>query len=93
MDTAAGGRQALETLSREPDRYDLVILDLGLPDMDGDRVLAELQKAEQNLRVVISSGHPMETVQARFHGLPVAGYLQKPYDAKKLLGQVADLIG
>jgi two-component system cell cycle sensor histidine kinase/response regulator CckA len=77
------GQTALDHLKTHPD-IDLVILDLGLPDMPGDAVLATLRHRRPDVRVIVSSGaHPGAT------GDPVAGiepdaYLDKPYSLAQL---------
>ena len=53
--TAANGREGLKLLSRQ--LPDLVLLDLGLPDMDGKEVIAEIRAISQLPIIILSARH------------------------------------
>ena len=55
---AANGYDALSVLEQDP--TDLVVLDLGLPRLDGLSVLEEIQATTQNLPVVIVTGSDLD---------------------------------
>ena len=50
VDVVDNGEDALERLTAEPDRYDLVILDVMLPGIDGFGVVAELRRHDRSCR-------------------------------------------
>ena len=76
----ANGRQALEKLQHEP--YDLVLLDVEMPEMDGYEVLEHL-KADARLRdipvIMISAVEEIESV-VRCIELGAQDYLPKPFN-------------
>lgn len=76
----ANGRQALEKLQHEP--YDLVLLDVEMPEMDGYEVLEHL-KADPRLRdipvIMISAVEEIESV-VRCIELGAQDYLPKPFN-------------
>ena len=81
---AGTAQQALQIVSTETASLRAVILDLTMPDMDGDVLLGKLRKRIPGLRAVLSSGyHEAETI-SRFKNLTVSGYLQKPYGHEQL---------
>jgi len=92
------GADALDFLKRRgrfarAPRPDLILLDLGLPKMDGREVLAEI-KADDDLRtipVVIMTGSEAEEDRQLGEALQVAAYVTKPVDFDKFLQLVADL--
>src|SRR6516164_3757332 len=86
---AANGREALARLAERP--FDLVLLDITMPDMDGYQVLQTL-KADTTLRsipvVMISAIDDIDSV-ARCIGLGAEDYLGKPFNTVLLRARVA----
>lgn len=90
IDHASNGTQGLEkALSTD---YDLVILDLVLPDYDGIDVLQKLRGAGRATRVLILTQRA--EVQHRVQGLESGadGYLPKPFDLGELIANVKALL-
>ncbi len=85
---AEGGAQALELLRSQA--FDLVLLDLMMPDVDGFEVLRQMQ-ADEKLRgipvIVVSGSGGAESV-ARSIEMGAAGHLSKPVDPKLLAARV-----
>jgi DNA-binding response OmpR family regulator len=81
---ALDGDSALEKgLSGE---FDLVILDLGLPDMDGLDVLAEIRKWDTTVTVVVLTARDDAAVAALNAGAD--DYLTKPFSFDELLARI-----
>lgn len=89
--TAAGdGREAMETLDEEP-HFDLVLLDIMMPGMDGCETLGALRAREEyrDLKVVILTARTQEDIQdqddaAQCLASGADGYLRKPLDPAAL---------
>jgi PAS domain S-box-containing protein len=77
------GRDVLSAMNEQ--RPDAVILDIGLPDIDGTKVFTSIMRVYPDMPVVFSSGHAdeskLEAHLARSH----VGFLLKPYDIETLL--------
>jgi two-component system copper resistance phosphate regulon response regulator CusR len=86
VDCADDGPEGLRTALAQP--YDLVILDLLLPRLDGLTVLASLQRRRPNLRVVILSARSDLPTKLRGFGLGASDYLAKPFAFDELLARV-----
>lgn len=92
------GEQALTFLNQtgiyaQAPRPDLVLLDLGLPKVDGMQVLTEL-KASEKLRtipVVIMTSNTDPQERERAEELSVASYLEKPIDFNSFVDLVLRL--
>jgi DNA-binding response OmpR family regulator len=86
VECVATGAAALER-GRDPE-LDLLILDLGLPDMDGLEVLRELRKEGRWLPVIIVTARG--EVEDRVEGLNIGAddYLTKPFAFDELLARV-----
>lgn len=76
------GTSALAQL--QADRYDGVVLDLRLPDMDGMQVLLQARRRFPDLRVVILSGHATQAEFKACRELGAADCLQKPAKISEL---------
>ncbi len=85
---AAGGAEALELL--DPGDWDLVLLDLTMPGMDGFEVLARIRERRpmEDLPVILVTG--MDDGEARLRGLSARAneFLAKPVDQAELLARV-----
>jgi len=85
VETAANGQQALDAIGRV--HPDLILLDLGLPDMDGLEVLQTIRKWANTPVVVLSArGSERDKVLALNSGAD--DYLTKPFGINELLARV-----
>lgn len=82
--TAAHGLEALDIFRAQPDRISLVLLDLNMPQLDGEGTLRELRKIRPEVRVVLSSGYDARDLASRFSGEGLVGFIQKPYAPENL---------
>ncbi|MGO2007968.1 response regulator [Vreelandella alkaliphila] len=91
-DTGKTGIQAL-SMSEQSVRtgVDLVLLDLGLPDMDGQQVLDEIRRQSEIPVIVVSArGHEAEKVRALDNG--ANDYMTKPFGIQELLARIRALL-
>ncbi len=88
---AENGISALELFRQHSHEIKCVILDLTMPEMDGEETLQQLISICPKAKIVISSGHDMANMASRLKGVKVSGFLKKPYrltQIKELLGRV-----
>ncbi|MEU9874894.1 response regulator transcription factor [Streptomyces phaeochromogenes] len=87
---AATGRQALEALSRHSP--DLVLLDVGLPGIDGFEVCRTMRTRGHTMPVMFLTGH--DTVDERVRGLDLGGddFVAKPFELRELAARVRALL-
>jgi response regulator RpfG family c-di-GMP phosphodiesterase/serine/threonine protein kinase len=87
-DEAADAREALEAVAGA--RYDLVVLDLNLPDMDGYEVCRRLRERSDppNLKIVIVSGRGDHSQLAESLPLGADDYIPKPFGPRQLQARV-----
>jgi CheY-like chemotaxis protein len=62
---APSGADALQKLAEQPGRFDLVLLDLNMPKMDGCETLRRLRQADPAVPVIVLSGDCGDEVTAR----------------------------
>jgi DNA-binding NtrC family response regulator len=65
-----------------------VILDLAMPDLDGERVLRETSRMYPDLPVVVATGHSPEVATYEERLGAASGFVRKPYDPEALIEQV-----
>jgi len=82
----ATGEQALAAVCAEPP--DIIVLDLGLPDMDGLEVLARVRRRRDHIPVMLltARGSPDDKVAGLDSGAD--DYLAKPFDMKELAARL-----
>jgi len=91
--TASRGEEAIERASEG--RFDLIVLDVMMPGMDGWEVASRLKEEEvtASIPVVFLSARTQEQDKERGMRLGVAAYVTKPFDPEELLGLAQRLIG
>lgn len=90
VDTCSNGEDAYKLAYIE--NYDLIILDLNLPKMDGLKVLEKLRKDNKELKVLILSAR--SSVNDKVKGLDIGAndYLTKPFDFAELEARIRNLL-
>ena len=86
---AYSGTEALEWTGKDGDEpIDLIVLDLGLPDIDGLDVLRELQARGSDVPVLVLTARTEESDRAAALRLGAVEYLTKPLPFPDFLGRV-----
>ncbi len=90
VDAADTGEEAVE-LGRHYD-YDIVILDLMLPDMEGYEVVRRLRAARIETPVLILSGQSKPQAKVKGFGMGADDYITKPFDGAELVARIHAII-
>ena len=91
--TANGGQEALARFRDERGRIDAVLLDMVMPDMNGEQVLGELKKWNPSVKVILSSGYSLNGLGGKDRNLAVDGFIQKPYQIEQLAAEIGRVLG
>ena len=83
---------ALSTFAASPEKYDLVIADLGMPDMSGDELLRRMLEIRPATPVLVCSGTPYYLANLPTPPGARVGFLQKPFLPKMLTEAINDLL-
>ncbi len=86
VETAATGNDGLALAGDRP--FDLVLLDLALPDKNGLKVLAELHERDSQLPVIVITAYGTVDNAVRATQAGAANFIQKPWDNDKLLADI-----
>ncbi|HYL74278.1 MAG TPA: response regulator [Bryobacteraceae bacterium] len=87
--TQSKSEDALRSFQAAPDAYDLVIADLGMPDMPGDTMLRRMLAIRQDVPILICSGSPFFVSSLPRVLEKQVAFLQKPF-APKMLSEAID---
>lgn len=82
---APSGKVALELLGNKPD---LIILDLGLPDMDGLDLLRKMRQQNEGVPIVVLSSRGDEAGKVQALDLGADDYVTKPFGMDELLARI-----
>ena len=82
---AANGKSALDMLAKKPD---LVILDLGLADIDGLSLLESIRRRRESLPIIVLSSRGDEAGKVAALDLGADDYLTKPFGMDELLARM-----
>lgn len=86
------GPVALALLEQHPDQFDLVILDLMLPDMSGYTVLERIRAANVQVPVLILTARTLSEDKIRGFDAGADQYMTKPFELPELLSRVRNLL-
>ena len=87
------GKEALDLFRTQPDRFDLVITDLTMPFMTGDKLAQELMKTRPDIPVILCSGYKEKFSKQKAKEIGIRTFLMKPIvlkDMAEIVRQVLD---
>jgi len=90
VDHAGSGELALRACAEE--HYDLIVLDISLPGMDGFEVLRQLRRSQRAGSILILTAHDAEADRVRGLDLGADDYVAKPFSLPELEARVRALI-
>ena len=91
IEEAATGAAALAAIDRSAE-LDAALVDLGLPDMRGEDLIAEMKLRRPSLGVIVTSGYGAETLSANLQPVPAVIVIGKPFSEAELRNALAKLV-
>jgi putative nucleotidyltransferase with HDIG domain len=83
VETASSGQEALQLIARKP--FDLVTLDLNMPDMHGIEVLRRIKEEQENVEVVIVTGYGTLSTAQQAIRYGAFDYITKPFEVAEII--------
>ncbi|HEY7764798.1 MAG TPA: response regulator transcription factor [Aestuariivirgaceae bacterium] len=83
---AQDGKSALEELRRQ--HIDLLVLDLGLPDMDGFEIINQLRHSGSTVPILVLSSRTDEAGKVKAFDLGADDYVTKPFGVEEFLARI-----
>ena len=90
--TARSGGEALSIYQENKDSIDLVLLDMVMPDMGGGATYDRLKELNNDVKVLLSSGYSLNSQATEIMNKGCAGFIQKPFDLKKLSQKLKEIM-
>jgi two-component system cell cycle response regulator CtrA len=91
-DTASIGEEGIEVGRIYVDEYDIILLDLMLPDIDGYEVLLRLRSAKVKTPILILSGLSSVDQKIKSLGFGADDYLTKPFNKGELIARIHAIV-
>ena len=85
VDVAGSVTDALNKLRLIPGSVDAVIVDVAVPDRNGDALIREMRSLYPSLPLLLASGRGQEDLQLLFKDVPLTSVVRKPYTAEGLM--------
>lgn len=86
--TADSGERALETIGADPNSFDVALLDIMLPGMDGFAVCEALRRKNPRMGIIFLSARSQEPDKIRGLMIGADDYITKPFGTGELLARV-----
>jgi CheY-like chemotaxis protein len=86
--TAQSGFECLDQYRKSPGKFDLVLLDLSMPFMDGEETFERLKNISPNVVVLLSTGFIEQERLDRMLAAGMSGFLRKPHRPAELVAHV-----
>ncbi len=84
--------EALEIFRKTPDNFDLIITDMSMPGMSGDKFAAELVKIKPGIPILLCTGYSESISEEDAKALGIKGFLMKPIVMKKLADKIREVL-
>jgi len=86
--TASSGRAGVEFFRENAGKIDIILMDMTMPDMNGEEVVRKMRKICAEAPIILSSGYSEHDVKKRFKAKDMAEFIQKPYQMKALIKKI-----
>jgi len=87
---ASDGQEGLELFRKNDYKYDYVISDVRMPELDGLEMITEIRKIDAEIPCILTTGHGEFDYFIKANELGVYRYIQKPLDVNELFEAIFD---
>ncbi len=89
---AKTGNEAINMVKNLDGHIDLALLDIKLPDMEGDKVYSFIKETKPNLKVIVNSGYSIDGPAQKILNAGAQGFIQKPFSLKALSEKLKEVM-
>lgn len=84
--------EALEIIKAEPNRFNLVVSDMAMPNMPGDQLIAEILSINSEIPTMICSGYSARMSETNASEIGIKAFVMKPLNKAELAKKVRELL-
>lgn len=89
---AKTGEEAIKISQKSDEKFDLILLDMKLPDMDGKKIFSAIKEARPDIKVIIFSGYSIDGPVQEILNAGADGFIQKPFSLSTLSTQLREVL-
>ncbi len=92
VDGASNGKQALELIKANAQKYDLIVTDLTMPEMSGVELSQEIRKFGSDIPIILSTGQLGVEDKKAYNDMGITRFIYKPWTPHELTEQIMEII-
>lgn len=88
VESCCSSKSAKQLFEQKKEFFDLVITDMGMPDMTGLELVKVISKMKPGLPIIMCTGYSDKVSADNYHRKGLAGFISKPFNAEQLVKEV-----
>jgi signal transduction histidine kinase/ActR/RegA family two-component response regulator len=92
VESCNSGEEGLRAIAQNPERYDLAMVDMEMPGINGEAVATEIRAKEYSIRLILSSGYTKDVLSSENADILFDAFIQKPYRVQELFETVTQVL-
>lgn len=93
VSTRTSSIEALELFKAQPNRFDLVITDMTMPNMTGDKLAKELIKIRSDIPIILCTGYSQQVTEEKATQMGIKEFILKPMTINELAKTIRSALG
>ncbi len=82
----------LEIFKKDPQRFDLIITDMTMPDMTGDTLAIEMIKIRPDISIILTTGYTKDLSEEEALDIGIKAFLTKPFSMNELAESIRNVL-
>ena len=88
VESASDGQKAFDLFKANPDKYNLIVTDLSMPNMSGIELCQAIRASGSDIPIMLSTGHLDIEDQKEYENIGITKSIQKPWTADELIERI-----
>jgi CheY-like chemotaxis protein len=84
LDKADDGQKAINIIKKNKDKYDLILMDIGLPNVDGYTATKKIKKLNKNIPIIAQTAYSQKQHRLKCFESGCDDFIAKPYSSDEL---------